>query len=590
MEWFVSKTNNAFIILDEEGIIKYINPSLLTILQSTYFNIVDNSILDIVHDEDKHKITASLFHLQQYESFTPFTSRFMCGDGTYCTLYWQSAERSEQGEIRGIALLIEKDNESKIDRDSANAWRSAFFDHTDDPALIIDIDGNIILTNKAFEKTFGWNAKGKRNKIYSIIYQTESAFIHFKNRVLQGERTVHHQIKKDGIVIPIVLTVSPIYDDSGVIYFSVITRSMKELQEERMLVEMQNKLLEEGDKLFLDITNNINEVICLYDIENGDVLYISPSIEQQLGISLDSYYKEPYSILEKLQVRDKKKLLNFFYSHSRIPKKVEFEIKDIVTGEPRWVESEVRPIVNEDGSVTRHVSISRDITELKEQKKQVRQLDNLGLIGQLAAGIAHEIRNPITSVKGFVQLLSEETEHKYNDIIMSEIDRIESIMNEFLVLAKPSKEVKLVKENINDVIKEIISFMRPEALLHNVDIITQFTEELQFVNCERKQMKQVVINLIKNAIEAMPSGGNIHVNTKAMSDGLIVIEVKDEGIGIANEKLEHVREPFYSDKETGTGLGLMISYKIIEDYNGTIKFSSKVGEGTIVRILLPSAS
>src|SRR5690606_39435153 len=111
-----------------------------------------------------------------------------------------------------------------------------------------------------------------------------------------------------------------------------------------------------------------------------------------------------------------------------------------------------------------HISIIKDVTKINEKTKQIKQLDQLGVIGQLAAGIAHEIRNPLTSIKGFVQLLAEETNHQFGEIITSEIERIEFIMNEFLILAKPQREIVFKKENVNTVVQEVISFMRPEEI------------------------------------------------------------------------------------------------------------------------------
>ncbi|MEK3889532.1 ATP-binding protein [Bacillus sp. FSL K6-3431] len=592
MEWFVSKTNDMFLLMDTDGKVKYVNPSLLRMLQTTYSDIMDQSFLNFTHWEDKNKVVERLLLLPWHQSFVPFTSRCWRKDGTYCTMHWSKAELSERGFIQVIAQSVaENHKERQMERTPADVWRSAFFDHTDDPAIIIDMDGRVILGNQAFEKAYDWKLKERGDKIYTIINQTQSEFIDLRNRILNGERVVNHQIISNGSVCPLSLTVSPIYDDSiGITCFSVIAKSLKELQEGRLLVEMQNKVIEEGDRLLLDITKNISEVICLYDMEKDKVLYISPSIEKKWGISVTSFYENPIKSLDCIHIVDRRKVIESFRSTSGLAKKMEYAIKDTKSGELSWVRTKITPIFNDEGIVTRHLSISEDITELKEQSKQVRQLDNLGLIGQMAAGIAHEIRNPITSVKGFIQLLSEETDHKYSDIITSEIERIESIMNEFLVLAKPAKEVKLVKENINNVIQEVISFMGPEALLHTVEIKSELSKDIMLVNCASKQIKQVIINLIKNAIDAMPSGGAIHVNTTTMPNGMVVIEIRDEGMGISNEQLEHLREPFYSDKATGTGLGLMISYKIIEDHNGTIQFLSKVGEGTSVQILLPSAA
>src|SRR5690606_16715719 len=193
----------------------------------------------------------------------------------------------------------------------------------------------------------------------------------------------------------------------------------------------------------------------------------------------------------------------------------------------------------------------------------------------------HEIRNPLTSIKGFVQLLAEETNHQFGEIITSEIERIEFIMNEFLILAKPQWEIVFKKENVNTVVQEVISFMRPEAVLNDVEFVTKFNS-FPYVNCEAKQIKQGIINLIKNAIEAMPRAGKLHIPTLSTEEGFVMIKVRDEGIGISKEHLQRLSEPFFTNKEKGTGLGLMISNKIIEDHKGSIEFFSELGKGTTV--------
>lgn len=347
---------------------------------------------------------------------------------------------------------------------------------------------------------------------------------------------------------------------------------------------MQNDAIEVAERLLIDITKNISEVFCLFDLESGKPLYISPSIEEKWGIKLEKFYTNPLSLLERFHPEDREDILSFFLDSNNVARELEVEMID----NARWIRIEITPITDEKGNVSRLFSFFKDITEIKEKTSQIKELDQLGIAGQLAAGIAHEIRNPLTSVKGFVQLLSEETNNKYSHIILSEIERIEFIMNEFLVLAKPQKEMKLKKENLNEIVREVSSFMNPEALLNNVEIIME-SHTLPLVKCESKQIKQVLINLIKNAIEAMPSGGAIHIRTITTEDGYASVEVRDEGIGIPKERLERLREPFYSNKEKGTGLGMMISYKIIEDHKGTIQFFSEEGKGTLVQIQLPPA-
>ncbi|MGG1397370.1 ATP-binding protein [Bacillus salipaludis] len=235
------------------------------------------------------------------------------------------------------------------------------------------------------------------------------------------------------------------------------------------------------------------------------------------------------------------------------------------------------------------LSIGKDISERKEQTDQLLQKsEKLALLGQMAAGIAHEIRNPLTSIRGFIQLFkSGQTHPDYYDIVLSELDRINSIVSEFLVLAKPTASV-LIEKDVKNLIKDVITLINTQSILNNVQIYVEFDSDLPMVMCEENQLKQVFLNLLKNAIEAMPTGGQIDVKVKRKEDGKISIQIIDQGVGIPEDRIPTLGEPFYTTKEKGTGLGLMTCYKIIENHNGEIKITSVIDEGTTVEVTLPT--
>jgi PAS domain S-box-containing protein len=235
------------------------------------------------------------------------------------------------------------------------------------------------------------------------------------------------------------------------------------------------------------------------------------------------------------------------------------------------------------------LSIGTDITDRKEKTERLLQKsEKLALLGQMAAGIAHEIRNPLTSIKGFVQLFkSDHPQEEYYDIVLSEIERINAIVGEFLVLAKPTVAV-FIEKDVKVLIKDVVTLINTQSILNNVQIFVEFDRDLPIVSCEENQLKQVFLNLLKNAIEAMPRGGNIDVKVKEKKEGKISIQIIDQGIGIPKERIPTLGEPFYTTKEKGTGLGLMTCYKIIESHNGELNIQSKVNEGTTIEVLLPT--
>ncbi|WP_019242511.1 MULTISPECIES: PAS domain S-box protein [Bacillus] len=236
-----------------------------------------------------------------------------------------------------------------------------------------------------------------------------------------------------------------------------------------------------------------------------------------------------------------------------------------------------------------NITAIEDVTEELEIQERLRKSDTLTVVGELAAGIAHEIRNPMTALKGFIQLLQcsvKEDFTSYFSIIMSELKRIDTIITEFLILAKP-QALQYEEKNINVIVKETIDLLSAEALLYNIIFVTNLSKQGLNIFCEPNQLKQVFINIIKNAMESMNEGGTITVVTEIFDDRFIKVSITDEGIGISKERLKKLGEPFYTTKERGTGLGLMVSYKIIEEHEGIVEVESAESVGTTFTILLP---
>lgn len=236
------------------------------------------------------------------------------------------------------------------------------------------------------------------------------------------------------------------------------------------------------------------------------------------------------------------------------------------------------------------LSIFKDITDKKETTEILLQKsEKLALVGQMAAGIAHEIRNPLTSIKGFMQLFQAKykEDEEYFDIVLSELERINLIVGEFLVLAKPTNIV-FKEKDLKMLLRDVVMLINTQAIINNVQILVELDLNLPMIACEENQLKQVFINILKNAIEAMPNGGIIEIKVKEVENNKISICFIDQGVGIPEDRIQTLGEPFYTTKEKGTGLGLMTSYRIIESHNGELRISSKVGEGTTIEVTLPT--
>ncbi len=236
----------------------------------------------------------------------------------------------------------------------------------------------------------------------------------------------------------------------------------------------------------------------------------------------------------------------------------------------------------------------KDVTLLRSLEEQVRHSDRLKTIGQIAAGAAHEIRNPLTSIKGFLQLMKQSCQSKklvkesqYTDVMLAEIERINRLVGEFLMLSKPG-ETAPDRICSSAVLKEMLPVIESEALLYDIVVHYHLSGTTAEVLVDREQLKQVILNLCKNAIESMAlTAGTLTIRERInYHEQTVAIEIHDQGSGIPPFLIDKIFDPFFTTKESGTGLGLPICKRILNDMGGQIRISSK-GFGTIVTVTLP---
>jgi len=235
------------------------------------------------------------------------------------------------------------------------------------------------------------------------------------------------------------------------------------------------------------------------------------------------------------------------------------------------------------------VLIIEDISNIKKLENQMRRAEKLSAIGELASGIAHEIRNPLGIVKTISQTINKDIEDEETkeglEIIESEIDRANKVIQGLLDFAKPNV-FSNKEQSINELINSVLLLMNKYAQQYKVMIHYTCLKD-SIINVDADKLKQAFINIIFNSIQAIPSGGDIYVDLMHSEDW-VVISFKDNGVGIEKDKLEKIFEPFYTTKGEGTGLGLAITHRIIEEHKGYIEIESEAGKGTMVRIFLPN--
>ncbi len=253
----------------------------------------------------------------------------------------------------------------------------------------------------------------------------------------------------------------------------------------------------------------------------------------------------------------------------------------------------IAPLVSENGETTGLIITFQDLTEMRSMEESIRRKDRLAAVGRVAAGLAHEIRNPLGAMRGAIQVLhpsfaKESSQAQLMDIVLRESDRLNTIITNFLLYARP-KVSDFEKTDLCQLIQDAVTLLRLSPDIRaNHEIVESIPEEKIFAFADPVQLKQVFWNLARNALQAMPNGGKLTIHLQKVAQGRLQITFADTGCGMSPNQVERLFEPFSESKTGGTGLGLSIVYQIIRDHNGTISISSKEGEGTTIRLDLPN--
>ncbi len=249
-------------------------------------------------------------------------------------------------------------------------------------------------------------------------------------------------------------------------------------------------------------------------------------------------------------------------------------------------------LVGDDGTFWGHILLFRDLTEVQHLKKEIERSQRLVSLGRLAAGIAHEIRNPLSSIKGFATYFRDRYRENPEDqatatIMIHEVDRLNRVISQLLEFARP---VKIQKRSvpIHMVIEHALKMIEKQAETKGIHIEKDLSSKIREVPMDPDRFNQVLLNLCLNAVEAMEGGGTLSIGLHACGDsGKVEITVSDTGVGITRENLVHIFDPYFTTRPSGTGLGLAIVHKIVESHGGQVQVESEVGKGTRVSIMLP---
>lgn len=365
-------------------------------------------------------------------------------------------------------------------------------------------------------------------------------------------------------------------------------------QKERTIQKLTQEL-EDVRNFTESIIQSIGSGIIITEM-NDTITYINRAGERILGYSKDELVGKPFDLFS---LREKPNLVHSLLGSA----------DDLDTRREGWMRRKDNTEFPVGFTINNHLSIRgetigkivifRDLTSVYKIQEEILRMDRLVSLGKLASGIAHELRNPLAGIKTTAQALGEElsrddSRREYLNRITKEIDRLNELLKTFFSFAKPQK-LNLVYCHIQDIINEIIPFLMREIADKGIRFVEAYHPRLPKVQVDRTQMHQVFLNLFLNAIQAMPNGGELKIETSPItsvaSDGsrqnFIKVVISDTGRGIPPPIVNKIFDPFFTTKSKGIGLGLSITYQIIKKHGGTIKVESKWESGTSFIINLP---
>jgi two-component system, sporulation sensor kinase E len=336
------------------------------------------------------------------------------------------------------------------------------------------------------------------------------------------------------------------------------------------------------------VMESMSDGVIVTDRDNR-ILLVNKSAERMLPFGSEDLAEK--LIWECIQDRE---IAAFFEEHLQGLDKVIDREFTLVEGFTRTLSVSVMPLVRE-GAIQGNVIHIEDVTEKRAREARLRRAESLAALTTLTAGVAHEIKNPLASIGIHIELIRKLIDGRKSvparmvaenlAVIKEEVDRLNRIVVDFLFAVRPMN-AELVPDDLNRLIRELMGFLRFELEQAGITVELELLEPCPLIRLDEKYMKQVLLNIVKNAISAMPNGGKLRLATSCKAS-MLVLAISDTGVGIPEENLDKIFEPYFTTKEFGSGLGLTLVYKIVKEHLGDIEVSSKVGQGTTFTLSFP---
>ncbi len=565
--------------------------------------------MELIHPEDLPVVKKNIAdNLQGKLSEYHVECRYRNRSGGWCWVLERGkvVSRSPEGQPLRMAGVITDITQRKIAetalKESEELYRTVA-ETSPNAITLTDLDGNIIYINRQGAQMYGWNDPGELLGHHYLILvapeEYENAERDRKEVLQEGvKRNLEYTcICKDGSSRFVSELSSAVVRDAlgnprGFISLSQDISQRKQMEEELLqhrqhlqsLVQERTRALLLSEEKFSKAFNTSPITMAITTLEEGRFIEVNDSFCRILGFSRREIAgKTSLDIGFWVEKQDRLKLQRLLKNNGRVSNlEIEFQTRN--QNVRLGLLSAERLDVGQEQCI---LSIVTDITERRNIDMNMARLDRLQLIGEMAASIGHEIRNPMTTVRGMLQLLSSDDAYQEDrelfDLMIEEMDRANSIISEFLSLAK-NKRVELVSVNLATVLSNVLPLVQANAIAQDKRVAIQLDPVPECL-LDEKEIRQLILNLSHNGLEAMSAGGTLSLHVFAQ-DNEIVLAVRDEGQGIPEELLEKIAIPFFSTKEKGTGLGLSVCYGIANRHNAHIEI--KTGpDGTTFFVRFP---
>ncbi len=554
----------------------YISPSY-SLLGWDEGELLGQSCLNLIHQDYKPQ---ALFKLKELliNDWISYRYQGIKKDGSF--IWFESV--GKLSPTGSEFIIISRDiTESKRAEEALRCSEERLREITDnmlDGIILLNRDGVINYISPSCQNLLGYSPQAvpARTNLDLIHPEDRKQFLYTVNQAIRKQSSVRLEFRcrhAEGYYIWLEAIGNVLIDDDT--HYKGLVVAFRDIearkQAEQRILENERQLKEQYDYLN-NLINTMNEFCYIYD-QDFNLTFVNKKTIEGLGYSREELLGR--SIFDFVHPDDReivRAIAQKRFNHVDVGR---YEHRIICKdGQELLVRIKGSPIIN-NGEITGTLVLCDDITEYRKLQSEMIRLDQMHTLGEIAAGLAHEIRNPMTTVNGFLQLLLKDKDfndkREYLEIMIEELNRANGIIGEFLNLAR-NKIVDLKAHPINQIIRSLAPLLQADAFLSDRTIVLKLGDVPELL-LDVKEIRQLIINLVRNALEATPRGGMVEIITRRVND-FVSLSIKDQGKGIPDDVLEKLGTPFFSTKDNGTGLGLAICFGIIERHKARLDIDS----------------